>query len=138
MNPEKGRNTMLENFGLYGSKASRTRKWAEIAKDLGERQISLKDVYEGKKAEGVKEVFKDNQVTLAEATIFGQYLKSVYDLDTRAAEFVRDTAGEKPKVQVELEQKTNPFDGISTDELSAWMENVTTFLKTYKEEDEQT
>ena len=81
-----------------------------------------------KKDAAVKEVFDDYHVTLAEATILGQYLKGVFDQDTRAAEFVRDTAGEKPKLQVELEKKDNPFEGVSTEELLSFMKEVKEFI----------
>lgn len=137
MEKNKGRNNYLESNRLYGSKVSRNKKWATITKELGERNISMKDIYEGKKAEGVKEVFGDNQFTLAEATILGQYLKSIYDQDTRAAEFVRDTAGEKPKVQLEVENKGNPFEGVSTEELTEFLKHSTEYFKEHNiEEDE--
>lgn len=60
---------------------------------------------------------KDKNITVQEAIILAQIQKAIKG-DTKAAEYVRDTSGNKLKDGVELSGGiNNPFSGLSTDEL---------------------
>lgn len=60
---------------------------------------------------------EDKNITVQEAIILAQIQKAIKG-DTKAAEYVRDTSGNKLKDGVELSGGiNNPFSGLSTDEL---------------------
>ena len=60
---------------------------------------------------------KGKNITVQEAIMLAQIQKAVKG-DTKAAEYVRDTSGNKLKEGVELSGSiNNPFAGLSTDEL---------------------
>ena len=60
---------------------------------------------------------KGKNITVQEAIMLAQIQKAMKG-DTKAAEYVRDTSGNKLKESVELSSGiNNPFAGLSTDEL---------------------
>ena len=60
---------------------------------------------------------KGQNISVQEAILIGQIQKAMKG-DTRAAEYVRDTIGQKPQDIVNLEAKvSDPFEGLTTDEL---------------------
>lgn len=60
---------------------------------------------------------KGKNITVQEAIMLKQIQKAMKG-DTRAAEYVRDTSGNKPKEGLELSGNiNNPFEGLTTEEL---------------------
>ena len=60
---------------------------------------------------------KSKNLTVQEAILVAQIQKALKG-DLRAAEFLRDTAGQKPVDKKDIKQEIkNPFEGLSTDEL---------------------
>ena len=60
---------------------------------------------------------KGKNITVQEAIMLAQINKAIKG-DTRAAEFIRDSSGNKPKDGLELSGGiNNPFAGLSTEEL---------------------
>lgn len=47
--------------------------------------------------------YKSKKANVQEAILMGQVIKAITDKDTKAAEFVRDTSGQKPTDKHELE-----------------------------------
>lgn len=78
---------------------------------MGECQITLKDISQGNKLDGLAALLDKNGATLDEYVILGQYSNAIYDRSTKAAEYLRDTAGEKPSTTVDL--NNNSDSGIS-------------------------
>ena len=111
----------MENAALKGSKSYRRRKYRSIIKELGERNITLDDISRGlgKKEPGFLDLLKSTNATLDDAVILQQYAKAIVDQDTKAATFLRDTAGEAPKQQVEVESVGGGLSEMSLDELLA-------------------
>ena len=75
--------------------------------------------------EEVKSVaaLKGKNITVQEAIMLAQIQKAVKG-DTRAAEFIRDSSGNKPKEGIELSGGiNNPFAGLSTEELKKLIED---------------
>ena len=69
--------------------------------------------------EGIKSIaaIKGKNITVQEAIMLAQIKKAIKG-DTKAAEYIRDTSGNKLKEGVELSGGiNNPFAGLSTDEL---------------------
>jgi hypothetical protein len=58
---------------------------------------------------GVKQVLKENNATLDDLVILSQYSRAIVKEDTKAAEFLRDTRGEKPVNDISLSQTNNDF-----------------------------
>lgn len=111
----------MENAALKGSKSYRRRKYRTIIKELGERNITLDDISRGlgEKEPGFLDMLKTTNATLDDAVILQQYAKAIVDQDTKAATFLRDTAGEAPKQQVEVESIGGGLSEMSLDELLA-------------------
>ena len=66
---------------------------------------------------------KGKNITVQEAIMLKQIQKAMKG-DTRAAEYIRDTSGNKAKDVVELSgEVNNPFSGLTTDELKRLLEN---------------
>lgn len=60
---------------------------------------------------------KGKNISVQEAIIIAQVQKAMKG-DTRAAEYLRDTIGQKPSDVVEVSgQVNNPFEGLTTEEL---------------------
>ena len=69
--------------------------------------------------EGIKSIaaIKGKNITVQEAIMLAQIKKAIKG-DTKAAEYIRDTSGNKLKEGVEISGGiNNPFAGLSTDEL---------------------
>ena len=111
----------MENAAIKGSKSYRRRKYRTIIKELGERNITLDDISRGlgKKEPGFLDMLKSTNATMDDAVILQQYAKAIVDQDTKAATFLRDTAGEAPKQQVEVESVGGGLSEMSLDELLA-------------------
>lgn len=120
------RTTKLENLNFYGNKTQMKKRFRDIVKDLGSRDITLEDILnpESKKQLGLKEVLKDNQATLNDLVILQQFSKAILESDTRAAEFLRDTAGEKPSTQLDVTSTQNPISNLSDSDLAALVEGL--------------
>ena len=66
-------------------------------------------------------ILKGSNITVQEAILLQQIQKAI-DGDTKAAEYVRDTAGEKPTDKVELNSKINIDDKIN--EIEEYMKRM--------------
>lgn len=100
---QRAYNKRMEKQNLIGTKAERRRKYKEIVKDIGELGLDFSKIY-GDEKQNLQflELVEKNGLTLNEAMILQQYSKAILDRDTRAAEFLRDTAGEKPSMNIEV------------------------------------
>ncbi len=66
---------------------------------------------------------KGQNISVQEAILISQIQKAMKG-DTRAAEYVRDTIGQKPSDNVVLNgQVNNPYAGLTTEELKKLIEN---------------
>ena len=99
---DKKYNKMREAQALKGDKKARRRKYRDIIKELGECQISLGDIASGKKTDGFLYLLDKNGATFDEMVVLQQYSKAIIDRDTKSAEFLRDSVGEKPSTQVDV------------------------------------
>lgn len=100
----KARNTRLENLNFYGSKKQQHRKWRTIAKELSDRHISLTDIADpdNPKQKGLMQLAGQEDMTLGDLTLLRQYSEAIVNGSTKAAEFIRDTMGEKPSTQLDV------------------------------------
>ncbi len=100
----KARNTRLENLNFYGNKKQQHKKWRNIARELSDRHISLTDIAdsESPKQKGLLQIAEQEDMTLGDLTLLRQYSEAIINGSTKAAEFIRDTMGEKPSTQLDL------------------------------------
>lgn len=107
MNNQRAYNKRMEKLNLLGTPKQRRKKYREIVKEMGQRNITLTDIASGlgDKKKGFLDMMDKTGMTMDEATILQQYSKAIINQDTKAAEFLRDTAGEKPSTQVDLTTK---------------------------------
>ncbi len=99
---KKRYNKLRETNALKANGKARRKKYKDIIKDLGECQISLDDIASGKKTDGFLYLLDKNGATFDEMVVLQQYSKAIVDRDTKSAEFLRDSVGEKPSTQVDL------------------------------------
>ena len=119
MNSQRAYNKRMEQLNLQGTKKQRRKKYAQIVKDMGERSITLEDIAGGlgDKEKGFLDMMDKNGMTMNEAVVLQQYAKAIINQDTRSAEFLRDTAGEKPSTQIDLTSDEGGLSKMSLEEL---------------------
>lgn len=86
------------------AKLRRERSMQDIARWLGQLTLSKDLLYSPDEIQDMEKA-KAINLTANEAILLAQYQKAITG-DTKAAEFIRDTAGEKPKEQIEVQGMT--------------------------------
>lgn len=116
----KSYNTRQENLALHGSKKEQHKKWKNIAKELSDRHISLGDISDpsSPKQYALMDIAKQEHLSLGELTVLRQFAEAIYTGSTRAAEFVRDTMGEKPTNDISLTTQKSPIEEMSDEDLA--------------------
>ena len=110
----------MEKLNRLGTPKQRRRKYREIIKELGARNIKLSDIID---PDSPKQIgFLDMldtipNATLDDAVILQQYGNAILNSDTRSAEFLRDSAGEKPSQQLVVEDTTSDISKMTLEEL---------------------
>ena len=109
----------MEQLNLQGTKKQRRKKYAHIIKEMGVRNITLEDVANGlgDKEKGFLDMMNKTGMTMDETVVLQQYAKAIIHQDTRSAEFLRDTAGEKPSTQIDLTSDEGGLSKMSLEEL---------------------
>ena len=109
----------MEQLNLQGTKKQRRKKYAHIIKEMGVRNITLEDVANGlgDKEKGFLDMLNKTGMTMDETVVLQQYAKAIIHQDTRSAEFLRDTSGERPSTQVELSTDEPGISKLSLEEL---------------------
>lgn len=105
MNTQRAYNKKMEKQNLLGTPKQRRKKYKEIVKEMGARQITMDDISKDDmngKLPGFLDMMDKTGMTMDEAAILQQYSKAIIDRDTRAVEFLRDTVGEKPSQQLDI------------------------------------
>lgn len=124
----------MEKQNLLGTPKQRRKKYKEIVKEMGARQITLEDIskddFNGK-LPGFLDMMDETGMTMDEAAVLQQYSKAIIDRDTRAVEFLRDTVGEKPSQQLDI--NSNDESGLSKMSYEELIE-LRDLLKNKKEE----
>ena len=96
---------------------SSPRHYRTIVRELSDRQIPLNLLSDASRAKGLAQMLEEDVCTLSELVILGQFAKAIDDSDTRAAEFLRDTAGYKPQTDVTVEHKTQGLASLTDTQL---------------------
>ena len=96
---------------------SSQRHYRTIVRELYDRQIPLNLLSDESKAKGLAQMLEEDVCSLSELVILGQFAKAIDDSDTRAAEFLRDTAGYKPQTDVTVEHKTQGLASLTDTQL---------------------
>ena len=119
INSQKAYNKRLEQINLQGTKKQRRKKYRQIAQEMGMRNITLADIANGlgDKERGFLDMMDETGMTADELVILQQQAKAIIHQDTRAAEFLRDTAGDKPSTQIEVGGENGGLAQMSLDEL---------------------
>lgn len=101
---DRSYNGLRESLNLKGTKKERRRKYKQIISELGIRNITMEDIAKGlgDKEPGFINMMHETDMTLDEAVVLQQYAKAIINQDTRAAEFLRDSVGEKPSQQLDI------------------------------------
>ena len=84
---------------------SRKTRYRELVKLLGENEIKLTtllDPEESVKNEVINEMMCNSQLSYDELVVLRQYAEAIVNGSTKAAEFLRDTAGEKPATNIDV------------------------------------
>lgn len=112
-------NQDLEIKNALGNKTQIKKRLRNIAIELGNQKIDLSMIAEGTKNKQFLDALDSQNATYYEALVMQQMAKAIVDADTKAAEFIRDTAGEKPSMQVDMNDVTKGISQMSTEELEA-------------------
>lgn len=132
---QKAYNNRMEKQNRLGNKATRRKKYKEIIKEMGARNITLENINRGEKIPGMIEVMNETGMTMDEFVVLGQYSKAILDRDTRASEFLRDSVGEKPSNVIDINNEDNGLSKMSLEELTAMREDLKQILEMQKKEE---
>ena len=114
---------------------SRKTRYRELVKLLGENEIKLTtllDPEESVKNEVINEMMCNSQLSYDELVVLRQYAEAIVNGSTKAAEFIRDTAGEKPATNVDItDERQSGIRQMSDDELKALIADLTKNNPTY-------
>ena len=119
-------NTTRERIARLGTPTEVKKKMKQIAIELGARQITLQDIatkdFNGK-SRGFIDMMDKTGMTMDDVVMLQAYSKAIIDRDIKAAEFIRDTKGEKPSTTVDMSvHDKSPIEQMSDDELKAYSE----------------
>lgn len=115
-------NGLREYLAKVGTKSQRRKKYRAIIEELGQRNISLDDLqdpFNSAKSRGFIDLLDTTDATLDDLVVLQQYANAIIDRDTRSAEFLRDTSGQKPTADINVNATANPLSELSLDELKA-------------------
>lgn len=123
-------NKAVERSTLLGSKTQRRKKYKDIIKELGQRNITFSDISqedfsESSKYKGFLDMLKTSEMTFDDAVILQQYARAITNGDTKAATFLRDTAEGSPKQQIDLTTDDNGLAKMSYEELISLRDALT-------------
>lgn len=114
---------------------SRKTRYRELVKLLGENEIKLTtllDPEESVKNEVINEMMCNSQLSYDELVVLRQYAEAIVNGSTKAAEFIRDTAGEKPATNIDVtDERQSGIRQMSDDELKALIADLTKNNPTY-------
>lgn len=122
-------NGMMERINRIGTSKERRKKYKHIVEELGSRGITLNDISDENfngKSRGFIDMIKKEKMTMDEVVVLQQYAKAIIQQDTKAAEFIRDSVGEKPSTVVDMSVgEKSAIEQMSDEEL----ENLRDLLK---------
>lgn len=122
-------NGMMERINRIGTSKERRKKYKHIVEELGARGITLSDISDENfngKSRGFIDMIKKEKMTMDEVVVLQQYAKAIINQDTKAAEFIRDSVGEKPSTVVDMSVgEKSAIEQMSDEEL----ENLRDLLK---------
>ena len=115
-------NSQRERIARQGTPTQVKKKMKQIAQELGARHITLQDIatqdFNGK-SRGFIDMMEETDMTLDDVVILQQYAKAIINQDTKAAEFIRDTKGEKPATTVDMSvDNKSPIETMTDKELA--------------------
>ena len=119
-------NTTRERIARLGTPTEVKKKMKQIAIELGARHITLQDIatqdFNGK-SRGFIDMMDKTGMTMDDVVMLQAYSKAIIDRDIKAAEFIRDTKGEKPSTTVDMSvHDKSPIEQMSDEELAAYKE----------------
>lgn len=117
-------NTTRERIARNGTPTEVKKKMKQIAIELGARNITLQNIAQqdfGGKSRGFIDMMEETEMTLDDVVILQQYAKAIINQDTKAAEFIRDTKGEKPATTVDMSvDNKSPIEKMDDKELAEY------------------
>lgn len=132
-------NTIRERIARQGTPTQVKKKMKQIAIELGQRNITLKDIAStdfGGKSRGFIDMMDKTGMTMDDVVILQAYSKAIIDRDIKAAEFLRDTKGEKPATTVDMSvSDKSPIEQMSDEELKAYSELLKANIELSKRSD---
>lgn len=103
------------------------RHWRTLTQELGDRKLKVSDLADlGVHSQDIIDLLAsdDDYITLSELVVLGQYKEAIVTGNTKAATFLRDTAGYKPATDVTVEQKRDGLAAMSDEELRELLKAV--------------
>ena len=119
---------MPQNFGTALSdvmKSHTGRHWRTLITAMGEQKIPPSALTEIKQyAPEFAALIANDDVTLADLVLLQQYAKAIKEGDTKAATFLRDTAGMAPIKEVSMSVEQKGLQSLSDEELRTLLDAI--------------
>lgn len=129
-------NATRERIARNGTPTQVKKKMKQIAIELGARNITLQNIAQqdfGGKSRGFIDMMEETEMTLDDVVVLQQYAKAIINQDTKAAEFIRDTKGEKPATTVDMSvDNKSPIEKMDDKELAEYKRLLKDNLKNKK------
>ncbi len=117
-------NAMMETINRTGTPTQKRKKYKTIVKEMGARGITLKDINTDDlngKGRGFLDMMAETGMTMDEVVVLQQYAKAIINQDTKAAEFIRDSVGDKPSSTVNMNvDEKSALESMSLEELEQY------------------
>lgn len=131
-------NAIRERIARQGTPTQVKKKMKQIAQELGARHITLQDIaaqdFNGK-SRGFIDMMDKTGMTMDDVVILQAYSKAIIDRDIKAAEFLRDTKGEKPATTVDMSvSEKSAIEKMTDEELVAYKELLEANIEINKRE----
>lgn len=120
MKPEQYR-ALMETLNMKGTVKENDKKYKEVARRLGNMKFTLASLNDGEQLGRLMSLVDDGTMDLDDLLMLSQFDKAITKQDTRAAEFIRDTRGEKPSTQLEVTENKSALSSLSEEQLHALM-----------------
>lgn len=131
-------NALRERIARQGTPTQVKKKMKQIAIELGARNITLQNIAQqdfGGKSRGFIDMVEETEMTLDDVVVLQQYAKAIINQDTKAAEFIRDTKGEKPATAVDMTVgEKSAIEKMTDEELMSYKELLEANIEINKRE----
>lgn len=117
-------NEQLEIKNALGSQAQSKRRLRAGLKALAEMQFPVETLTSSHKDREFYKAMDTAGLTFADVMNLQAYVEAINNGNIRAMEYIRDTSGEKPSLQLDMNDTTKGLSNMTTEEIEAHLADL--------------